>query len=112
MLDLQVEAVLRDDYGIAKGFFAENFVAQELIARGNNLYSWTERNAEIEFLLMDKADIVPLEVKAGSRTQVKSLQQYIQKYSPANAIILSNKPFHNKEGKEQHYIPLYLAGYC
>jgi len=57
MLDLPVEAIISEDYGIAKGYFAENFVAQELIAAGvKNLYSWTERNSEMweEFSQLSK----------------------------------------------------------
>ena len=111
MLDLPVEAILNDDYGIAKGYFAENFVAQELLTAGTrNLYSWTERNSEIEFILTEKDYIVPVEVKSGMRTQAKSLQQYIRRYSPPRAIILSKRNLAKKTDGGIQYIPLYMAG--
>ncbi|NNK01330.1 MAG: DUF4143 domain-containing protein [Desulfatitalea sp.] len=51
---------------MTKGFFAENFVAQEFAAAGNKqIYSWTERNSEIEYLSVVKEEIIPVEVKAG-----------------------------------------------
>ena len=111
LLDLPVEAILNDDYGITKGYFAENFVAQELVAAGSrNLYSWTERNSEIEFMIIEEDFIVPIEVKSGIRTQTKSLQQYIRRYSPSRAIILSKRNFAGKTGSCIQYMPLYMAG--
>ena len=111
LLDLPVEAIIDDNYGIAKGYFAENFVAQELMTAGSRtLYSWTERNSEIEFMISEKDSIVPLEVKSGMRTQAKSLQQYISKYSPHKAIILSKRNFTEKPGSCIQYIPLYMVG--
>ena len=110
MLDLPVEAVISQDYGITKGYFAENFVAQEFRASGiKNLYSWAERNSEIEFLRIINQEIVPVEVKAGTRTQAKSLRQYILKYSPRAAIKISGKPLDNKETKTVRHFPLYMA---
>ena len=110
-LDLPVESLLNDDYGISKGYFAENFVAQELLAAGNrNLYSWTERNSEIEFVIIKDNSIIPIEVKSGLRTQAKSLQQYIRKYAPPRAIILSRKKFAEKADSHIKYMPLFTAG--
>jgi uncharacterized protein len=111
MLDLPLTAIFDDNYGISKGYVVENFVAQELIAAGTEkLYSWTERNSEIEFLKTDEGGIVPIEVKAGIRTRAKSLQQYIIKYSPGKALILSKKPSGQKSGSPVVNIPLYMAG--
>jgi len=95
----------------SKGYFAENFVAQELTAAGiTNLYSWTQRNSEIDFLKTDEEAIVPVEVNAGSRVQAKSLLQYIKKYAPKQAIILSKKPSNQKSDSPVAFVPLYLAG--
>jgi predicted AAA+ superfamily ATPase len=111
MLNLPVEAIANDDYGITKGYFAENFVAQELMSAGvQKLYSWSKRNSQIEFLINKDSQIIPLEVKAGIRTQAKSLQQYIQKYSPDDAIILSKKNIAGKKDSVVKYVPLYMAG--
>ncbi len=109
MLNLPIQSILEQDYGITKGYLAENFVAQELLASGmDDLHSWTERNSEVEFLIVKNGAIVPVEVKAGHRTQAKSLQQFIIKYSPKETIKLSAKPF---SGTHQlANIPLYFAG--
>ncbi len=109
MLNLPVKSVLEQDFGITKGYLAENFVAQEFLAGGyDELYSWAERNSEIEFLTVMDGAIVPVEVKAGHRTQAKSLHQFILKYSPQTAIKLAANPF----SRSGHVItlPLYLAG--
>ncbi|MBI1909403.1 MAG: ATP-binding protein [Deltaproteobacteria bacterium] len=109
MLHLPIQSILEQDYGITKGYLAENFVAQELLASGvGDLYSWTERNSEIEFLMYRNNVIVPVEVKAGHRTQAKSLQQFIIKYSPSVAIKLSANPF--SKTRQLASVPLYFAG--
>jgi len=110
MLDLPVKSILAEDYGITKGYFAENFVAQEFLASGAfKQYSWTERNSEIEFLKVIDGSIVPIEVKSGQRTQAKSLRQYIKKYSPEKAIKITGKSLEVINDIVVNY-PLYLAG--
>jgi len=111
MLALSPETVLHQDYGITKGYFAENFVAQEFVAAGNKqLYSWTERNSEIEYLSVVKENIIPVEVKAGSRTRAKSLQQFLIKYKPERAVKISIRPLKIKDGQVIQNIPIYLTG--
>ena len=110
MLEIPPSAIILSNYGTSKGFFVENFVATQLIASLNSqLYGWNERNSEIEFLLLKDDQIIPVEVKAGQRTKTKSLQQYILKYAPPIAIILSEKPFSQKDQRRQT-IPLYYSG--
>lgn len=62
-----------------KGFIAENFVQQELVAHGIfPTYSWGNSRAEIEFILPDEmGNIIPIDVKSSKRTKAKSLQSYI-----------------------------------
>lgn len=118
MLQLPLEALRFQDYGIAKGYFAENFVAQELVAQerlaswDNKLYAWNEETAEIEFLRWEECGIVPIEVKSGLRTQAKSLKQYLLKYKPKKSIKLSlqrlQKP---QDDGSTTMMPLYMAGW-
>jgi len=111
MLDLPPKAIISQDFGIAKGYFAENYVAQEFLAAGiSNLYSWSERNSEIEFLRVGDENIIPVEVKSGTRTQAKSLGQFIKKYSPVKAITLTGRPLNKAPGLKVTNYPLYLAG--
>ena len=73
-----------------KGFIAENFVQNELIAQGlNQTYSWEQNMAQIEFIIRNnQGEIVPVEVKSGKRTKAKSLTSYIDRYKPNLAIKL------------------------
>lgn len=111
MLDLQPATIMLQDYGVIKGFFAENFVASELVAGGTKrLYSWSERNSEIEFLLDIDGVIVPVEVKSGTRTKAQSLRQYLIKYDPKLAVMVSGKTL--DLGKRPILqIPLYDSGH-
>ncbi len=109
ILDIPPSAIILSNYGMTKGYFIENYAATELrTALEAPLFSWTERNSEIEFLLVIEDRIIPVEVKSGTRTRAKSLQQYIKKYQPPWAFILSEKNFFVKDNK--YYIPLYYTG--
>ncbi len=85
--------IVNYDYATYKGYFAENFIAQELLARGyREMYGWHEGTAEVEFLINTKNGISPIEVKSGTVTRTKSLNMFIKRYSPKRAIIFSGKP--------------------
>jgi len=73
-----------------KGYIAENFVQNELIAKyGSPTYSWEYARSEIEFLFKhDSGRILPIEVKSGKRTRAKSLSVYVQRYQPEKTIKL------------------------
>lgn len=111
MCGLPPKTILEADYGSFKGFFAENFVAQELICSGqNSLFSWKERQYEVEFLLEIQGDVIPLEVKSGSNTHAKSLQVFSEKYHPAYQIVLNKSSLDIRPEKKVRHIPLFLAG--
>lgn len=73
-----------------KGFIAENFVQTEMNARGlYPTFGWEQGHAELEFIHRDHAgEIVPVEVKSGSRTRARSLQSYLERYKPQRALKL------------------------
>lgn len=111
MLDLPAQSIETGDYGITKGFFAENFVAQEFKAAGvDKLYSWEENTSEIEFLRIMNGKIVPVEVKSGRRTKAKSLGQFINRYNPERAIKISGNNLDVHEESVIKNYPLYMAG--
>ncbi len=111
MSDLPPKSILDYDYGSYKGYFAENFVAQELIAAGKDkLFTWQERTAEVEFLVEINGNVIPIEVKSGTITKAKSLKVFSEKYNPIYQIIFSGKPFEPSGQKAVHHYPLYLAG--
>jgi predicted AAA+ superfamily ATPase len=66
------------------GALAENFVLQELISHGlEDVGYWTSPgNAEVDFVVDNGHEILPLEVKAGENPKSKSLKVYAEKYKP------------------------------
>lgn len=108
MSELSPASILAYDYGSYKGYFAENFVCQELTCHDSKtLYNWQEKAAEVEFLKEINGHIIPIEVKAGVSTRAKSLKIYSHKYSPSKQMILSANPYQVR--KNQIQLPLYLA---
>ncbi|NQU50957.1 MAG: DUF4143 domain-containing protein [Bacteroidetes bacterium] len=107
--ELSFESLLNQDYGTCKGYFAENFVAQEFVCGGNgDLYSWVNKNPEIEFLRIMDGKVIPVEVKSVNRPKSKSFTIYTTKYKPVKQIKITTKPF-IKSANFYNY-PLYLAG--
>lgn len=109
--DLEPREILAQDYGSYKGYFAENFVAQELLVSGQRqLYSWQENTAEVEFLQQADGKAIPIEVKSGGVTHAKSLHIFATKYhSPFRIIFSANNIQVNEQSGVNRY-PLYLAG--
>ena len=82
MSDLPPKVILDADYGGYKGYFAENFVAQELLKARDKLFSRQEQKSEVEFLLETLGQVIPIEVKSGTTTKAKSLKVFSEKYKP------------------------------
>jgi len=109
---LAPKTILDYGYGTYQGFFAENFVAQELAAAGcKPLYSWKEATAEIEFVLTLNGLLVPIEIKSGWVTQSKSLSVFNQKYHPKTSVVMSANNLTVVKNNQQYRIPVYLASY-
>ncbi len=111
MSGLPPQVILDSDYGSYKGYFAENFVAQELIGHGrDSLFSWQEQNSELEFLSEVDGSVIPIEVKSGLNVKAASLNVFSEKYAPPYQIIFSERPLDIRPTKKARYYPLYLAG--
>jgi predicted AAA+ superfamily ATPase len=109
MADIPIGSVLSQDFGTYKGFFAENYVAQELQSSGvPQLYSWRGRTSEVEFLVAVEKNVIPVEVKSGSRLhRAKSLSVYREKYKPKATVGISAAP--ERISGNHHNLPLYKA---
>lgn len=107
---LEPGEILRQDYGSYKGYFAENYVAQEFLCHGQNLYSWQENTAEVEFLLQADGKVIPIEVKSGRVTHAKSLYIFATKYNAPFRVIFSANPIQVNESSGVYRYPLYLSG--
>ena len=92
-----------------KGYIAENFVQNELRATGIcPTYSWEQARSQIEFLHRCRnGDIIPVEVKSGSRTRAKSLHSFVKRYQPSKTVKLIG----GRGDGDSNYIvwPLYYA---
>lgn len=72
-----------------KGALTEQYVLQQLkTIKGLNIYYWTaERGtAEVDFVIDDGSDVIPVEVKAEVNLQAKSLKVYREKFQPKLSI--------------------------
>jgi predicted AAA+ superfamily ATPase len=103
---------------LADGRFAEQFVAQEIIASRSdfsryNLHFWERpkkgAQAEVDFLIELNNQVIPIEVKSGERGTLRSLDQYILENNPNQAFVLSQKNIAKLE--DTLFLPLYLAGH-
>ena len=104
-------SILKYDYGTYKGYFAENYVLQEMkTKRPGEYYYWKENTAEVEFLLGAGGQLVPLEVKSGLHTRSKSLNSFIKRYKPDQALVLSADNSKSRTGPVLERKPLYFAG--
>jgi len=77
--------------GSAKGGIYENVISELLIKNGHELYYYKTQNSsmEIEFVIEEAGEVVPVEVKAGN-TSTASLNSYISKFKPNIAYKLVN----------------------
>ena len=109
MTGLMPENIMRYDYGSYKGYFAENYVLQELRSyEFNRVVTWSGRTSEIEFILEIAGNVIPVEVKAGFNTKAKSLQAFINKYLPGYAIKFTGNKFGYDRQKRIYNYPLYM----
>ncbi|MCL1916820.1 MAG: DUF4143 domain-containing protein [Peptococcaceae bacterium] len=86
-----------------KGALAENYVLCELVNQyGKTPYYWKSANqAEVDFIVQDGAEIIPIEVKAERASHAYSLTEYRKRFQPQKAFVTSMEV---KEGT----IPLYM----
>ncbi len=89
-----------------KGALTEQYVAQQLKMK-HSLYYWTAKNAsaEIDFLIQQQQNIVPVEVKAEENLKSKSLKVFVEKYQSYSAIRASMSGFRKQDWLTN--VPLY-----
>lgn len=107
------EAIINDTLtGDAKGGIYENLIADFLIKKNKKLYYYKVNNTtlEIEFLIYDKTDVIPIEIKA-KNGHTHSLDTYINKYNPSTAykLINGNIGYKDKKYVLPHYMAMFIA---
>lgn len=105
--------------GIDQGMIMENVVAQMLRAGGHELYfhefmhrspeAENTKKYEVDFLLVRKKKICPLEVKSSNYRSHKSLDCFIEKYQlrAEERYIIYTKNF--RQDGQNLYIPIYMT---
>ncbi|HJA67280.1 AAA+ family ATPase [Lachnoclostridium sp. An169] len=113
------KALIIDRLGINQGMILENMVAQMLKAAGHDLYfheylfragdSVAEKKYEIDFLLVRKKKICPIEVKSSNYMSHKSFDYLIEKYQMKmeERYIIYTKDLKYQDGIL--YIPAYMT---
>jgi predicted AAA+ superfamily ATPase len=92
------------------GAVTENYVAQAFTANKIPLYYWKNNNtAEVDFVIQQNAQVIPVEVKRGVNTRSKSLNIFAKQYNCPYAIRISQKNFGLENGIKS--VPLY-AVFC
>lgn len=109
MLDLPPQTIFSYDYGRYKGYFAENAVLNELVARWQTPpHCWQSNTSEIEFLLRVDGEVVPIEVKAGINRKAKSMNVFNERFHPRRSLLLTAEAMKRLTPGRIH-LPLYLA---
>ena len=83
-----------------KGALTEQYVLQQLkTIKGLNIYYWTaERGtAEIDFVIDNGIDVIPMEVKAEENLQAKSLKVYREKFQPKVSVRTSMAEYRRED---------------
>ena len=100
-----------DVFSDFKGRLAENLVLEQFCALGMKpVCYWYNGNgkAEVDFLIQDGNQVVPVEVKSGLNVNAKSLKFYRERYQPRLSIRASMKNLRWDDGLLN--VPLYLLG--
>ena len=92
-----------------KGAMTENFVLNELVKSSYQTpYYWTSGNsAEVDFVVQDGVNAVPIEVKSESNVKARSLAEYRRKYEPTFAVVTSMRTEKNNGGTL--HVPLFMV---
>ena len=91
-----------------KGALTEQYALQQLKCCNDiGLYYYTNERSqcEIDFLIDNGDEVIPVEVKAETNLFAKSLKAYREKYSPKHSIRISMADYKREDGLEN--IPLY-----
>lgn len=96
-----------------KGALTEQYVLQQLKTKKNmGIYYYTNDrgSCEIDFLLDDGENVIPVEVKAELNLKAKSFRTYMEKYKPEKALRISMTDYNKHEDFVD--LPLYMVEFA
>lgn len=100
--------LLKNDYQF-KGPLMENYVLQQLCGQFDIAPRYyADKNSEIDFVLQNGTEIIPIEAKSGEDKSAPSFKHYVSTKQPTHAIRFSKRGY-IKNGLITN-IPLYLVG--
>ena len=100
--------LLKTDYQF-KGQLTENYVLQQLRGQFDiEPRYYSDKNSEIDFVVQNGTEIIPVEVKGGEDKSAPSFKKYIKEKQPEHALRYSKRGYRKDE--EITNLPLYLAG--
>jgi predicted AAA+ superfamily ATPase len=112
------EILLADDFNaVNTGAIAEIYVGLELLKsvssrRRDGLYFWKreERNslAEVDYLIQRNEEIIPIEVKSGSRGSMQSMRLFLSEKNLPFGVRTSSENFARYDNIR--VVPLYAIG--
>jgi len=114
-LSLSTEYQKNQLLAIFKGALAEQFVGQELLASGQeSLFYWSRdsksSNAEVDYLIANKQEIIPIEVKNSVSGRLKSLHLLLKTFPNCKkAIVFSDAKFGQIPEQKLNFLPLYFV---
>lgn len=97
-----------------KGALSENFVLQSLTNQFEAIPRyWSQNNPpyEVDFLIQRENDIIPVEVKAETNTEAKSLKKFKEKYGEKVKIRVRFSMDNLRQDGDMLNIPLFMADY-
>ena len=110
MADLDESTIVKGNeiFTEFKGALTEQYVMQQLIL-SKHLYYWSKANArqEIDFLIQENGEVIPIEVKAEENLRAKSLKQYIIEQNPSKAYRISMSDY--RQDEKITNLPLYAV---
>lgn len=108
MSDVDNSAILlRTDYQF-KGPLTENYVLQQLQGQFEvEPRYYSDKNGEIDFVVQNKMEIIPIEVKGGEDRSANSFKTYVANNAPQHAYRFSKRGYRKDGGFTN--LPLYLV---
>jgi hypothetical protein len=114
-MPVDVEYAKSDLLDIYEGALAEQFVGQELIAAGQGeLHYWSREakgsQAEVDFLLVNRGRIHPVEIKSGAAGRLRSMHLFLDAHPDCpSGLVFSCAPYSELPEQRLIFLPLYYA---
>ena len=103
--------VSNDRSNTLSGIFFENFVANELVAKGHKLFYWRGKSsAELEFIIESDNKLYPIDVKKGRGT-LNSLEKFSNHNKFECAIKVSKNNYGYSDEQKLLTVPFYFVSF-